>query len=191
MEQWYVLVHAHHSGEEKDIFPIIETLAGQKGIMDANVEQHHVFEKGIDAMNLYVKACLIDQDKYDGTKVKTLIDAFAPDLVTHLRDEITTLLGLRSFGNDRLQNLMARFAHVGKQQMAEVGMLTGGMSVLVGHDVGYEGGLHKGFPPAPAPLIWGLRNVGWWVHSDWWKFGPCDRLGNLKPLHAIPVEAKA
>ncbi|KAH7018610.1 hemerythrin HHE cation binding domain-containing protein [Microdochium trichocladiopsis] len=187
VEQWYNLVHAHHSSEESHIFPILETMAGEKGIMDANIEQHQIFEKGVEALHTYIKACLIDQEAYDGAKVQKLVDGFGKDLFDHLRDEITTLMGLRRFGEERLQNLMARFAHVGKETMAKVGMLSGGLCVLTNHDVAYEGGLHRAFPPAPPVILWGLRSVGYWRHSDWWKYAACDRLGNLQSLYAIPA----
>jgi len=41
---WYDAIDAHHTGEEKEFFPWIEEAAGEKGIMDANVEQHSQYQ---------------------------------------------------------------------------------------------------------------------------------------------------
>jgi hemerythrin superfamily protein len=185
MEQWYVLMHAHHSSEEAEIFPIIEDVAGEKGIMDANVQQHHIFEPGVAKLHNYIQDCLADKVAFDGAKIQANIDEFGKVLTQHLTDEIATLLTLRKYG-DKMHNIMARFAHVGQQQMQEVGMLKGGIWLLVTHDIGYEGGIHAAFPPAPWFVLWGLRGVGFWAHSDWWKFAPSDRVGNLQHLYACP-----
>ena len=34
----YDLVNVHHKGEEEDLFPKIEAMTGENGIMDTNVE---------------------------------------------------------------------------------------------------------------------------------------------------------
>ncbi len=44
---WSRILHHHHEAEETFIFPEIEKLTGVKGVMDINVEQHHIFEKGL------------------------------------------------------------------------------------------------------------------------------------------------
>ena len=54
------------------------------------------------------------------------------------------------------------------------------------HDVNYEGGRWANWPPAPWFILWFCRNIAFWAHSDWWRFGACDRLGNMQPLYAIP-----
>ena len=41
------------------------------------------------------------------------------------------------------------------------------------------------FPPGPGQVaLKVVRNVTYWVHRDWWKFGACDRSGTLQPLYA-------
>ncbi len=37
---WSEVLHAHHKMEEVSLFPQIEAKTGEKGIMEANVEQH-------------------------------------------------------------------------------------------------------------------------------------------------------
>jgi len=51
-------------------------------------------------------------------------------------------------------------------------------------DIHYEDDMWTEFPPAPWFIKFLVKNVTWWIHSDWWKFGACDRYGNLKPLYA-------
>jgi hypothetical protein len=182
-EQWLKVLHSHHHGEEEDFFPLLERLTGEKGIMDANVEQHHAFEKGVSKFETYICACLNGTEKYNGIKVTEIVDEFGLILREHLADEIPTLLGLRRFG-DKLACLKQMFEKEGEKHMKEVGMFSGAVWCLAVHDFGYENGIHRNFPPAPGIILWVLRNLAWWLHSDWWKFAPCDRQGELKPLYA-------
>ncbi len=41
--RWHQLLHVHHSAEEAEFFPDVEAMAGERGIMEANVDQHHAF----------------------------------------------------------------------------------------------------------------------------------------------------
>lgn len=42
------------------------------------------------------------------------------------------------------------------------------------------------FPPGPGQAALAVvRNVTYWVHRDWWKFGACDRMGKLQSLYAL------
>ena len=59
---------------------------------------------------------------------------------------------------------------------------------LANLDIHYENDLHINFPPAPWIIKFICRNIVWWKNSDQWKFGACDRLGNMKPLYAVPIE---
>ncbi|KFX93313.1 hypothetical protein V490_04897 [Pseudogymnoascus sp. VKM F-3557] len=47
------LISAHHDWEENSYFPALEALAGQPGILDSNVVQHHEFEDGLAAFKAY------------------------------------------------------------------------------------------------------------------------------------------
>jgi hemerythrin superfamily protein len=91
---FYELLHVHHGGEEADLFPKIEEMSGEKGLMSRNVEQHHAFHQGLEDYNAYIVSCLKGAEKYDGTKLVGIIDGFGTTLVEHLADEITTILDL-------------------------------------------------------------------------------------------------
>jgi hypothetical protein len=56
---------------------------------------------------------------------------------------------------------------------------------FVNIDRGFEDGRWKEWPPAPATIQLVVRNITYWVHSDVWKFGSCDRNWQLKPLYAV------
>lgn len=104
----YDLLHVHHQGEEDILFPVIEQMSGKKGIMDQNIEQHHTFHEGLQDYNRYIRACLSGTDKYNGSKLKVIIDAFGHELASHLAQEITTILDLAEYG-DKMDKLEERF----------------------------------------------------------------------------------
>jgi hypothetical protein len=67
--------------------------------MDRNVEQHQAFHPGLEAWAQYTSECM-KQDgpqKFDAAQFKKLIDGFAPQLVKHLGEEISTLLELDKY----------------------------------------------------------------------------------------------
>jgi len=92
------LLYLHHSQEEAVLFPKWEKLSGQKGIMEVNVHQHEKFQPKLAEFNTYVETT--KPGDYNAEKMKELIDAFAPALMTHLADEIPTIMALRKYGND-------------------------------------------------------------------------------------------
>ncbi len=114
---WYELLHRHHSDEEENFFPFVEALAGVKGIMNANVEQHHAFHKPLEAFHACFEAFAAGTDRYDGNKLVGLIDAFGMMLTQHLADEIPTLQGLKEYGADKMADLPKRFGEQGEKTM--------------------------------------------------------------------------
>src|SRR5690348_15787501 len=103
--RWHQLLHVHHSAEEAEVFPDVEAMAGERGIMEANVDQHHAFTDGLGAFVAYVQEILGRKQRYDGDKAVKLIDAFGTVLVQHLHDEIPTLLSLRKYGSEKMAGL--------------------------------------------------------------------------------------
>jgi hemerythrin-like domain-containing protein len=91
---WESEIHHHHSTEEEYLFPLLEKLFNEPGIMDANVEQHEQFEPGLAALKKYAEETSPDQ--YDGYKLRAIIDEFGVVLQRHLTDEIQTLLSLKN-----------------------------------------------------------------------------------------------
>lgn len=106
MQIWYGWLHAHHEGEEAILFPGIERLAGEPGIMEANVTQHRSFAEGLDAFGKHCDALVAGTEKFDGQRVVQLIDVFGPTLMQHLTEEIGTLLGLERFGEEKMKDVL-------------------------------------------------------------------------------------
>ncbi|PKS08181.1 hypothetical protein jhhlp_005457 [Lomentospora prolificans] len=187
---WCHFLDIHHRGEEKHFFPGIERLTGKKGIMDVNIEQHDMFHSQMDDFSDYIKACIAGTNKFSRDEVVTRLDSFAKTLVTHLNDEIPTLLGLREYGDEKMQPILAVIEEEVKEGMGTM-TLTGGFPwFMTCGDVNFEDGLWKNFPPGIAPKVafFICRHFTFWIHADWWKFGPCDKFGNLQPLYAVPEE---
>lgn len=114
---WHDLLHVHHSGEEADFFPFVEEATGKKGLMDANVEQHHAFQTGVEGFHAYVRDCIRGKENYDGDKVVKMIDGFGETLAKHLADEIPTLLQLREYGEEKLGLMEKMFQDEGEKNM--------------------------------------------------------------------------
>ena len=93
-------LHEHHRTEEKFAFPWLEELNPEvKKYMDKNVEQHHEFEPGLQALQEYATALREGKVKYDGAKVLSLIDAFSNALLEHLKEEVTSFEELEKLGD--------------------------------------------------------------------------------------------
>lgn len=65
--------------------------------MDGNIEQHLAFHPGLDAWAEYTSDCKKGTQKFDAAQFTKLIDDFATVLITHLGDEIPTLLALDKY----------------------------------------------------------------------------------------------
>ena len=102
---WHSIITLHHMAEEEDGFPLIEEMAGEKGIMDESVDQHHAFLGGLDGLGKYAAECAAGREKYDGKRVVEMIDGFGPELAGHLEDEIPTIEGLRRYGVEKMAGL--------------------------------------------------------------------------------------
>lgn len=69
-------------------------------------------------------------------------------------------------------------------------MTTSVVCAVVNLDDHFENDIWVGkFPPDAGHVLAFLRNVAYWRHSDWWKFGSIDRNGNPQKLYAGPKES--
>ncbi|KAK5657367.1 hypothetical protein OQA88_2937 [Cercophora sp. LCS_1] len=180
MQLFLAVLHVHHHNEETDFFPAIETMAGEKGIMEGNVAQHQAFEQGVVELKAYVEGVLKGGEKYDGEKVRGMVDGFGPALVRHLEDEIGTLLELRRFG-EKMEGVMKVAAREAEKGMKEVGF-AGMVWVFSQLDADFEGGMWNEWPPAPGVVKFLARTVGWKLNEGALRFGAVDRKGKLRDL---------
>lgn len=98
---WHDELEHHHTTEEECFFPAIEKVTGEKGVMEGNIEQHHQFEPGLEALKKYALETKIED--YTADDLRAVIDSFGTILQTHLNEEIETLLSLDKYDSDKLK----------------------------------------------------------------------------------------
>ncbi|KAF9048743.1 hypothetical protein BJ165DRAFT_1414466 [Panaeolus papilionaceus] len=164
---WVWLMHDHHEGEEKIIFPFLQT----KFPMHHNVEAHHAFLEGLNNFEAYMKSVQVSEEEYDGAKVRTLLDSFAAVLVKHLQEEIPCLAPerLKEYDVDGLNAMLK----VHTDHIQTLSWVTS-LSFVLHHN---DTRIAPNWPPIPGPIMWTIRNVAYWRHSNYWKFAPFARSG--------------
>ncbi|PSS02076.1 hypothetical protein BD289DRAFT_478984 [Coniella lustricola] len=70
--------------------------AGVPGLLAVNIEQYEAFHGGLEALTNHVEAIKSSDQKYDGTRLWSIIGSFMPVLQQHLYEEIETLRRLTS-----------------------------------------------------------------------------------------------
>jgi len=109
---WTKTVEHHHSTEEKTLFPDLEKFTNNPGIMAENKAQHEAFLTGLADFEHYAANTTAKGYRWDDAKAK--IDAFAPALVKHMREEIGTLLSLKDYDSTKLLAVWKRTEEVAK-----------------------------------------------------------------------------
>lgn len=170
-------IHTHHDMEEANLFPQIAEYSGEKDVMAANFAQHHAFEAALETLEKYLST--VTPETYDGTRLKSLIEAFAKDLVPHLTDEITTLLGLEKYGGEALGKVFTEFnAKILPSVKDKHRVLP---CVLGGIDKSFEGGKHN-FPPFPWFVPYLVHYYFARRYRGSWRFAPCTMFGQRREL---------
>ncbi|KAF1817441.1 hypothetical protein P152DRAFT_19287 [Eremomyces bilateralis CBS 781.70] len=179
-QAWVMMVHHHHETEEETLFPDLEEFTQKPGIMAGNQAQHNAFHDGMEKFSEYAKNTKPDEYKWD--EMKAVIDAFAPSLYTHLREEIQTLLDLRQYDSDGVKTVWGKTEDAAKggkhPHLFEMIM----PCVMGNVDKTYEGGIHKEFPPWPFFIPYAVHYWFARSHTGAWRFCPSDFWGNPRPL---------
>lgn len=97
---WHDELEHHHMTEEECFFPLIADLTGEKDIMEGNVDQHHMFEPGLERLGRYATETSVEN--YSWVELRNIIDDFGDILQQHLSEEIDTLLGLEKYDSKAL-----------------------------------------------------------------------------------------
>lgn len=186
--EWSTLLHLHHHGEETYLFPEIDKALNGKDIMERNVQQHRLFDEGVNRYDKYLEQVRrpakgverVGEEKFlYGPELCEIIESFGTILVSHLNEEIGTLLSLRAW--DEKLDIYRIIEIEGEQAMKDCSLL--GTVEFFWHnlDAGYEDGIHKDFPPAPAPLKFMLKNVLWYPNRRMWRFSSCTSAMKPRP----------
>ncbi|PBK97647.1 hypothetical protein ARMGADRAFT_921486 [Armillaria gallica] len=158
----------HHDTEEAIVFPVLE----QKLDMHSNEEQHEAFLPQMIKFDEYCMRVQTKQEKYDVTKFRTLLRSFADGCAQHLLDEIPTITPdkMHQFDRATLDKLIADI----EARVKKASLLTVFPFTITNHDYSQI----PRWPPAPAPIMWMVRNIfGRWNQSLW-KFSTFDLGGN-------------
>jgi len=198
-KEWSSFVHLHHSVEESHMFPFIESATGVKGIMDKNVEQHRLFDDGLERYNKYLERVQtppqgterVGEDKFlYGPEFVEIIESFASILCSHLYEEIGTLISLRVY--DGMLNLDQILQDEGEKAMKSASMT--GVIQFAFHnlDADFEGGLYKNFPPAPWFIKFLCVYILWIPNRRMWKFSYSNSASKLRPklLYAWSISTR-
>ncbi|RGP74487.1 hypothetical protein FLONG3_6046 [Fusarium longipes] len=182
---WSEEVLTHHKVEETLIFPEINRIAEVPGLMDANIEEHHLFHVGLDEFRAYVDKLRKGEDELDGRKLNGIIDSFMPVLRDHLENEIDTLVGLEKYADkcDWGKWFEKVAADLGAQGMKTATMRNEIVPLaMILHDKTFENGLWSDFPPLPWFAMVIIRWLFVRTHQDWWRFSGCDSTSIPKEL---------
>lgn len=86
------------------MFPELEALSGQTGLMDDPKHQHALFHDALEKLLEYASTTSPEAYTWEGPGgMKALFDAFATPLTDHLYAEIDVLLALSYLDNDKLR----------------------------------------------------------------------------------------
>ncbi|CAI6339736.1 unnamed protein product [Periconia digitata] len=177
---WVKTVHHHHDAEEKVLFPELQKFTQDANVMKENLEQHQKFFEGMFEFDRYMRE--LDRNSFDWNATKAKLDAFAPDLMRHLNDEIPTILSLKKYDSEGIRKVWKKTEDEAKGDVRLPNMFDTILPMVLGcADKTFEDGKHK-FPPFPffMPYL-----VDYWfagTHRGAWRFCPCDMYGNPKPL---------
>ena len=91
----------HHHVEETVFYPALQKVEGvPKELFNTPLSQHVVLHEGLVNLIKYASATSKQLAEYRWETLKGMIEAFAPDLIKHLNEEIEVLLGLEKFDSD-------------------------------------------------------------------------------------------
>jgi hemerythrin-like domain-containing protein len=158
----------HHETEETVIFPLWVEMTQKDDFMKENVDEHHAFHDGLVKLEGYSTNTAAADYRYED--LYTILDGFAPLLVSHLSSEIDTLLTLRDYPAEKVLEAWK----AGEKAVGDHASNYEQIPFALGcHDATYEGGQHL-FIPFP----WFVKlMLHWWYGKKYagaWRFCPSD-----------------
>lgn len=116
------------------------------------------------------------------------MDLFADPFAYHFHSEIETIASMNSLPQTYDPTAVSlTFKKWGKSSIMKAGMTDVVPFLFMNFDRsdGFENGMWKAWPPMPAPIRWGLTNIGGSWNWGWWKFASCDAAGMPRELYAL------
>ncbi|ROV99837.1 hypothetical protein VSDG_03069 [Cytospora chrysosperma] len=197
---WYKFVKSHHDDEEQSLFTKVEDMLDDKTIFEETHKEHESFLPGLAEFNQYLLSVQPNPQTLDPAELIRIMDGFHVNFETHFHNEIGTLSRLASHPNapapdtPEAAEAFNTFKTWGKSTVTKAGTTDVVPFFLLNLDRTdqFEEGMWANWPPIPAPIKWGLINIGGWMNGNYWKFSSCDSAGNRRELYALQgVEPKA
>ncbi|KAI0126850.1 hypothetical protein BJ170DRAFT_630248 [Xylariales sp. AK1849] len=186
---WFKFVKSHHDDEEDNLFTKIETLLDDKSIWADTLKEHEAFMGGLSEFNTYLTSLKAKAD-FSGTELVRIMSTFQEPFDSHFHSEISTIASLKNHpnapkpGSPEEATAAATFKAWGKSTVTKAGTLDVVPFFLLNLDGTGEDGMWANWPPIPAPIKWGLVNIGGSYYGSWWKFSSCAG-GKPKELYAL------
>lgn len=217
---WHKFVVSHHDDEEEKLFPDMVSLLGDSKIWGNMKEEHGMYFDASSFHSSYTRLQVIStltiklesflaglaafqnhlnttDKKLRPTTLLSIMDSFAPDLETHLHNEVTTMSAMATHPAappaDSLRAALARdmLKAWGKNTVTKAGYRDVLPFFLMNTDRTFENGAWVKWPRMPEPIRWGMVNlVGMW-HGSRWRFASCDAAGLPRELFALKKRAEA
>ena len=124
------------------------------------------------------------------------MDSFRQPFESHFHSEISTIAALSTHPSCPSENspedVAGRllFKRWGKGTIG-IGDVTDAVPFfLLNLDATFEDGKWASWPPIPAPIRWGMLNLGCAWNGGWWKFASCGADGRPRELWAMQPPAE-
>ncbi|KAJ3557002.1 hypothetical protein NPX13_g10019 [Xylaria arbuscula] len=186
---WYKFVKSHHDDEEVSLFTKVEDVLDDKTIWAETHKEHEAFLPGLAEFEKYLSSLRSPQE-FSGTELQRIMSSFQEPFEMHFHSEISTIAKLADHPNapkpdtPEATNASLTFKTWGKSTVMKAGTLDVVPFFLLNLDGTVEEGMWANWPPIPAPIKWGLVNIGGAYHNRWWKFASCAG-GQPRQLYAV------
>ncbi|KAI0378699.1 hypothetical protein F5Y04DRAFT_261403 [Hypomontagnella monticulosa] len=189
---WHKFVASHHDDEEATLFPKVEEVLKDNTIWAETHAEHEAFLAGLADFAKYLHSVEpAAAAKFDGKELVRIMDTFREALEAHFHSEINTIAKLADHANapkpgtPEADTAANTFKTWGKSTVMKAGTLDVVPFFLLNLDGTAEDGAWANWPPIPAPIKWGLVNIGGAWHGRWWRFSSCVG-GRPRKLYALP-----
>ncbi|KAJ9605563.1 hypothetical protein H2200_010220 [Cladophialophora chaetospira] len=177
-QQLFHTLDHHHHVEDDYMFPAFEKLLGQPCAMEENTKGHESFAEGLAIFRKYVS--VTKSSEFNGVTLRHIIEAFAPNLIQHLHDEIPTLVNLHVLDSKELMKIWKHAEHMATKDNS---LYTDAPWTLGCQDKSFLIDGQKGdFPGVPWVAEALIRNWHAKKHAGAWSFCPSDLSGRRRLL---------
>ncbi|EXJ81789.1 hypothetical protein A1O1_07854 [Capronia coronata CBS 617.96] len=174
-------LNQHHHVEDNYLFPEIEKLLGRPGAMEENMKGHESFAEGLTLFEKYLS--VTKPSEFCGLTFRHIIESFAPSLIQHLHDEITSLANLDVPEPNALKKI---WRHAERLAIKDANLYRDLPWYLGCQDRTFTiDGIRGDFPAGPWILEALIRNWHSRKHAGAWRFCPSDLSGRRRQLLVV------